>query len=403
MIPRTKKVEEILRWRDRDVIKVLTGVRRCGKSTLLSMVREALVSSGVPRQNIVYLDFESREGIRLNDAAAVWRVIDETKPVSGRRYVFLDEIQRIARFEELVDAIYADKTFDVFMTGSNAWMLSGELSTFLSGRYVEIHVQPLSFAEYIEGTPSVDERRAYLDYVRYGAFPYVRRLVELGFREDVDQYLEGILNTILVKDVSMRTKMSDARTLRRIVDYLFDNISNQTSVKRISDILSASGAKASYHAVENYVDALCKAFLFHRCERIDLKGLEILRSGVKYYTADTGLRWHVNGNRTGDSGRMLENVVYLELLRRSRHVYAGQTKSGREVDFVTRDGDDVAYYQVAENVSDDATLARELAALRDVGDEYPKFLITADWGLPASHNGIRQIGITDFLLSRRQF
>ena len=400
MFARTQKLQEILRWRDRDLIKVLTGVRRCGKSTLLSMVRDQLRQSGVPDSNITYLDFESREGAGLANAESVWHVMDSSGARPGKRYVFLDEVQRLDRFEELVDALYADKTFDVYMTGSNAWMLSGDLATLLSGRYVEIRVDPLSFSEYMDGNPQRDIRLAYLDYIRYGAFPYVRRLVEMDARNDADQYLEGLLNTVLVKDVAARSKLTDTRTLRRIVNYLFDNISNKTSVKRITDVLTSTGGKVSYHSVENYVESLCRAYLFRPCERLNLKGNEILRSGAKYYAIDTGLRWHVNGNRTGDTGRLLENIVYLELSRRSRHVHTGQTRNGREIDFVTQDGDDKAYYQVAESVADGATLERELASLRDAPGDYPKFLVTGDWGLPVNHNGIRQIPIADFLLQR---
>lgn len=399
MFPRTLKVQEILRWRDRDLVKVLTGVRRCGKSTLLALTRDALTASGVPPCNIFSVDFESREGQAFQSVDDVWRALDSLPAVPGRKYVFLDEVQRLDRFENLVDALFADKSFDVYITGSNAWMLSGELATNLSGRYVEIPVQPLSFAEYLEGNPESDRQRAFLDYLRYGSFPYVRKLVEMDARADVGQYLDGILDTVLVRDVASRAKLTDTRTLRRIVAYLFDNVSNLTSVKRIADTLSAAGPKASYHAVESYVDSLCRAFLFRRCERLDVKGLAILRNGAKYYAADTGLRWRLNGNRSGDWGRLLENTVYLELLRRSPHVFAGQTRNGREVDFVTRDADSLAYYQVADSVDAPETLARELAALRDIHDNHPKFLLVGSPPLPANHDGIRQIPILDFLLS----
>lgn len=398
MFKRSHRIEALLKWKDRDVIKVLTGIRRCGKSTLMAMVRDRLMKDGVSETRIAFIDFESREGRSLHTLDDVWRHLDQRLSGQGKKYVFLDEVQNLGRFEELVDALYADKTYDIYLTGSNAWMLSGDLATYLSGRHIEIHVQPLSFEEYMEDNSAKDVAKAFLDYSRYGSFPYVRRLVEMGAASDVGDYLEGIFNTVLMKDVAMRTKMTDVGTLRRIACYMFDNISNLTSVKRISDVLSSAGGKASYHAVDAYVESLCRAFLFYRCDRVNVKGLELLKSGSKYYASDIGLRYHLNGNRPGDSGRVLENIVYLELTRRSRHVFSGRTRSGKEIDFITRDGDKITYYQVAETVKDPETLKRELAPLAELSDNYPKFLVCADYGNEVMHNGIRQVNVVDFLL-----
>jgi len=401
MYNRSEILSRLLKWRDHDLIKVVTGIRRCGKSVVLQMVRQAILETGVGADRVAFIDFERRGAVDFTTPEEVWSELDRQLTGQGKKYVFLDEVQRVKGFERLVDALYADKQYDCYITGSNAWMLSGELATYLSGRYVELHLMPFSFAEFLEGRKE-DRRDCWLDFNRYGAFPYVRRLLELNDRDGVALYLEGVFNTVLVKDVAMRVKMSDAGTIRRIAAYLFDNIGNLTNVKRICDVLSSTGGKVSYPSVATYVTQLCEAFLFYRCDRVDVRGLELLKAGAKYYAVDVGLRYYLNGNRAGDAGRVLENIVYLELRRRHRAVFVGNTKTGREVDFVTRDGDRIAYYQVAETVRDPETLARELRALADIDDNYPKILITADDALPVMHAGIRQIGIYDFLLNSQE-
>lgn len=398
---RAELLAKLLKWRDRDVIKVVTGIRRSGKSVVMRMARQAIIDSGVRKNRIAFLDFESRETAELTTPEKVWAELDRQLTGRGKKYVFLDEVQRVTGFEKLVDALYANKDYDCYITGSNAWMLSGELATYLSGRYVEIHVTPFSFAEFIDGGDA-DRRDAWLDYTRYGSFPYVRRLLDAGGTEDVGQYLDGVLNTVLLKDVAMRLKLSDVATVRRITGFLFDNVGNLTNVKRICDVLSSCGGKVSYPSVANYVEQLTDAFLFYRCDRVNVRGLEVLKAGAKYYAVDPGLRAYMNGNRAGDAGRILENVVYLELRRRHRMVYVGNTQLGHEVDFVTRDGDQIAYFQVSETVKSPGTLARELRPLEEIRDNFPKTLITGDDGNPVMHNGIRQISIYDFLLKAKR-
>ena len=394
---RDDALAEILKWRDHDLIKVVTGVRRCGKSTLLEQTRDALVASGVDSTRIAYINFEKREFQHLTTPDAVWKELDRRLTGTRRKYVLLDEVQRVEGFERLVDAIHADKQYDCYITGSNAWMLSGELATYLSGRYIELHLFPLSFAEFHDVAAS-HPLDSFLDYSRYGSFPYVRRILDEGRQDDVGQYLEGVFNTVLVKDVASRVKMSDVGTIRRIAFYLFDNVGNITNTKRISDVLSSAGTKVSYPSVSAYVEQLCRAYLFYKCERVDVKGLETLKTGVKYYTVDPGLRYWANGNRAGDSGRVLENIVFLELKRRYKNVFTGSAHNGREIDFVVRKGDEVAYYQVAETVKEVGTLERELRPLRELRDNYPKFLIVGEYGNPVMHDGIRQISAYDFLL-----
>lgn len=397
MYKRLNLLKEMMKWRDNDVIKVITGIRRCGKSTLMLMAKDAILKSGVASENIAYINFEERKNSFLDSPEKVWNELDRQLIGDGKKYVFLDEVQRVRDFEKLVDGLYADKQYDVYITGSNAWMLSGELASYLSGRYVEIHVTPFSFSEFTADS-NIHRFDAFLDYEKYGSFPFVRYLIEADRKEDAGQYLEGVFNTVLVKDVAMRMKMSDTAALRRIAEYLFDNISNLTSIKRISDSLSETGGKVSYHSVETYIQSLCDAYVFYKCERVNVKGLEIFKSGAKYYAVDTGLRYYLNGNRGGDSGRILENIVFLELKRRFGNVFTAQTKSGKEIDFVTRNHGEIRYFQVAESVRDEKVLARELASLKEVRDNYPKFLITKDFENRIVHDGIEQLNVFDFLL-----
>lgn len=401
IIERKEILDNVLKWRDEDLVKVITGVRRSGKSTVLRMVESSLKESGVRNDCIAYIDFESREYQDLTTKDQVWTELDRQLSGSGKKYVLLDEVQRVKDFELLVDALYADKRYDCYLTGSNAWMLSGELATYLSGRYVAIHVTPLSFSEYVNGI-DLHPIDAFVEYSNFGSFPFVRKMVEDGRQHDVGQYLEGIFNTVLLKDVAIRTKMSDTETLQRIAMYLFDNIGNLTNTKRISDGLTSAGGKVSYPSVVAYLKNLCDAFLFYKCERVDVKGLALLKTGAKYYAVDTGLRYWMNGNRAGDSGRVLENIVYLELLRRHRNVFTVVTRNGHEIDFVTRDGDDIRYYQVSESVKSTETLERELRPFKEIRDNYPRFLITADYGKPIMHEGIRQLSVYDFLLNTEE-
>ena len=234
VIERKEILENVLKWKDEDLVKVITGVRRSGKSTVLRMIESSLKASGVSNDCIAYIDFECREYLSLTTKEQVWEELDRQLTGSGKKYVLLDEVQRVRDFELLVDALYADKQYDCYLTGSNAWMLSGELATYLSGRYVAIHVTPLSFSEYVNGL-DMHPLDAFVEYSNFGSFPFVRKMVEIGRQNDVGQYLEGIFNTVLLKDVALRAKMSDTETLQRISAYLFDNIGNLTNTKRISD------------------------------------------------------------------------------------------------------------------------------------------------------------------------
>lgn len=398
MIERTEFLDLLWKWKDRDLIKVLTGVRRCGKSTALGMFADRLVASGVASESILRMNFEDEafDSIRSVGEARAW--LDAHRPKVGRTYVFLDEVQRIPEFERLVDGLHHRGDTDVYVTGSNARMLSGDLATYLSGRYVELHLQPLSFGEFASGSGrDPDAPAIWGDFLRFGAFPYV---LSLG-RDPilVDGYLEGLFNTILVRDVMQRTDIHDARRLGDVARYLFDNVGNLTSIGRIADTLTSAGTKTAFATVEAYVDALCASFLFRKAERFDVRGREILKSGGKYYAADMGLRGTVLGHRPGDSGRMLENVIYNELVRRGGCVFVGRC-GALEIDFVVRRGGETAYYQVAETLRGEGVLKRELRPLQDLRDNYPKTIITLDPTPPSSEDGIRCVNAVDFLLRR---
>ncbi|MBR4611122.1 MAG: ATP-binding protein [Kiritimatiellae bacterium] len=395
MIPRSKPLESLWKFADKQLIKVVTGIRRCGKSTLLEMF-QAELKQRRPDANIIKLDFERAEARDVDSAKALYSKVAAALSPSRRNYVFLDEIQHVEHFEEAVDSLFARKDADIYITGSNSQLLSGEIATLLSGRHVEIHLQPLSFAEYRSARQSPESVSAvWNEYVKFGGFPYALEFIP--DEDAVDTYLEGLFNTIVMKDVIQRKKISDPASLERIVRFLFDNIGNMTTVKAICDALAAGGRKIAPQTVDGYVEGLREAFVVLRADRFDLRGRELLKTGAKYYASDMGLRRHILGGAFRDYGRVLENLVYLELLRRCRNVHVG-VLSPYEIDFVSGPEDAREYWQVAASVRDEATLARELRPLQELRDNYPKWLITLDDDPPMDYGGIRQISALDFFL-----
>lgn len=397
MIKRDETLAKLRKFADKRLVKVVTGIRRCGKSTALAMFREELKGK-VPNANFVVLDFERAENRGIRTAEALYQRVAGALADGRGNYVFLDEIQHVEKFEEAVDALYARGDCDLYVTGSNSRLLSSEIATLLSGRHVEIHMQPLSFAEFLSArrNKAADVAGAWRDYVRFGSFPYATEFIPDA--EAVDIYLEGLYNTIVMKDVVQRRKISDPALLERIVRYLFDNIGNVTTVKAVCDALSAGGRKVAPQTVDHYVEGLREAFIVRRADRYDLRGRELLKTGAKYYASDMGLRRHVLGGAVRDYGRILENLVYLELLRRGREVHVGTSQGGGEIDFVAVMPGGLEYWQVAATVRDAATLARELRSLRERRDNYPKWLVTLDDDPPIDHDGIRQIPAFDFFL-----
>jgi predicted AAA+ superfamily ATPase len=385
--------------KDEHIIKVIVGVRRCGKSTLLEMFRDELLGSGVMKDQLVFLNFEEPEN--LGDAED-WRGIYD-RILTGlapdrMNYIFLDEVQAVSGFERMVDGLYVKKNVDLYITGSNARFLSSELATLLSGRYIEIQMLPFSFAEFVSAfdrTKRPDD--LFWDYMNYGSFPQAADFLASGKVAAVNDYLTGIFNTVLIKDAMARQGVGNVKTASNIVRFAFDNIGNITSPKSISDAMTSNGQAVSRPTVTNYLSALSESYLLYPVERYDVKGKKLLQNLEKYYTVDTGVRKALLGAKADrDIGRVLENIVYLELLRRENVVRTGRTGS-REVDFVTTGkSGDTAYYQVAYTVRDEKTLERELASLQ-TGDSNPKFLLTMD---PEERNfdGIRQINAVKWLL-----
>jgi predicted AAA+ superfamily ATPase len=400
MIERPVYFGKLEKLRGTDIIKVITGVRRSGKSTLLRMYQGILRESGVDADQISHYDLEDPANL---DHAGNWRKFYD-RIVAGLRpgvmnYVFLDEIQNVADFERLADGLFIKKNVDLYLTGSNAYFLSSDLATLLSGRYVEIEILPLSFAEYMSALDDkTDAAGKFNDYLYAGGFPGTMK-----FRRDaetVDEYLAGIQNTVMFKDVISRTGVNDRRTLESVAAFMFDNIGNITSAKGIADTLASKGRKVSHSTVERYIDALTDSLLFYPVEKTGLKGKKLLYAQKKYYAVDTGLRRLSLGAREGeDLGRLLENVVYFELTRRHRAIRTGKIGPA-EVDFVVtgKDGH-TEYYQVAWTLRGEQTLERELSPLEKIRDHNPKYILSMDAEEPV-YNGIRQLNAVKWLLGK---
>lgn len=396
MIGRSAYLNKLTSFRDRELIKVITGVRRCGKSTLLQLFRDRLVADGIDEGRITFVNFEDMDNERLTDPNELHRYILSRLVPGAMNYVFLDEIQNVRDFPRVLDSLFIRKNVDLYVTGSNAHMLSGEIVTLLAGRYVEISMLPFSFGEYLTFLGDrTDLSRKFADYVRFGSFPYA---IALGSDPEKNRdYLGGIYNTVILKDVIARRGISDFLMLESVVRFMADNIGSLLSTKKISDTMGSNGRKISTHTVESYVSALRDAFVFYRAKRYDVRGRQLLKTNDKYYIVDPGLRYYLLGARAGDIGKLLENVVYLELLRRGYDVYVGRAGEC-EIDFVALKGGERQYYQVAASVRDQDTMHRELRPLDALSDHYPKYLLTLDDDPPVDHNGIRQINAIDFLL-----
>ena len=395
MIKRDIYLKKLIGFKDHPLIKVITGIRRCGKSTLLELFKEYLLENGVENDRIISINFEDMNFSNLDDAQKLHDFVDSRLKKNAKNYVFLDEIQKVADFQKAVDSLYIKKNVDIYITGSNAHLLSGELATLLSGRYVEIEMLPLSFKEYIEFTGKNDLSRKFADYVRYSSFPFAVYLNNDAGK--VRDYLSGIYNTVILKDVVAKKKIADMLMLESVVRFMFDNIGSLMSTKKIADTMTSDGRKISTHTVESYISALMDSFIIYRAKRYDVKGKQYLKTNDKYYICDIGLRSFLLGNKGGDAGYVLENVIYLELLRRGYDVYVGKV-GDKEVDFVAIKQDTVEYYQVALTVRDENKLKTELASLQAISDHNPKYLLTLDDDPPANHNGIKQINAIDFLM-----
>ena len=397
MIERDRYLSSLSRWKDKDAIKVITGVRRCGKSTLMEQWKARLQSSGVDPRQIIHINLELLENESLLEYHALHDAVLSRCENELMHYVLLDEVQNVPDFQKAIDSLQVRRNIDLYITGSNACLLSGTLATLLSGRYVEIRMLPFSFAEYAaahEGEAS--QTRLWSNFLHDGSFPAITML---GDDETLTfDYLDGILNTILVKDVSQRTG-SSATALRQLCAFLYDNAGNLSSPSSIAKAMTAAGNSVSAPTVARYLEGLEAAFLIYPADRYDLRGKRIMKQEKKYYAVDMGLRRILCSNSMRDTGRMLENIVFLELLRREKNVYVGQGPTG-EVDFVTNGPTGVKYWQVSESTAHEKTLRRELSSFEGVRDNYPKTLLTLDDAREQSYDGIRRVYALDWLMGK---
>ena len=399
MIERTEYLKQLKAFKDKDLIKVVTGIRRCGKSTLFDLFIDYLKEMGVKDEQIIKINLEDPDYNFVNYKDFYDFVNGKIKK-DKKYYVFLDEVQTVPLFQKAVDGLYIKKNVDVYITGSNAYLLSGELATLLSGRYVEIKMLPLSFREYL-GNFDDKEKSSYeyfLDYMKFGGMPGNLSIIRDNVNS-LDMYLEGIFTTVVYKDIMTRNNISDKLLIESILKFIFDSIGSPISTKRISDTLTSKGLSTSNHTVDNYISAFLDSYLIYKAERFDVKGKNLLARDYKYYVVDQGLRSYLLGKRAdSDMGHILENIVYLELLRRGYIVYVGKVDD-LEVDFVAQNRDGLRYYQVALSVRDDGVLERELRSLQRTGDYYPKYLLTLDMDLRADYEGITKINVVDWLLN----
>lgn len=398
MIERTQYLELLKRFKDKDLIKVITGIRRCGKSTLFDLYIKYLKSNKIKSNRIININLENPE-YHFENYMELYNYVKEQIKDNEKYYVFLDEVQNVPEFQKAVDGLYIKKNIDLYITGSNAYLLSGELATLLSGRYIEIKMLPLSFKEYLSAFSDKKESkdREFLEYLKNGGMPGNISILETN-PNDIDKYLDGIFSTVVYKDIMARNNITDKTILENVIKYIYDSIGSPISTKKISDTLTSKGISTSNHTAENYVTAFLESFLIYKAERFDVKGKNLLARDYKYYAVDTGLRSYLLGKKANsDMGHLLENVIYLELLRRGYKVYVGKVDD-YEIDFVAENREGIKYYQVALSVRDEKVLERELRALERTGDHYPKYLLTLDVDLETDYNGIIKKNVVDWLL-----
>lgn len=395
-INRDAYLNRLIALKDKKVIKIITGVRRCGKSTLMEIFKDYLMQNGVNKENMISINFEDYDFYDLREPRKLYDYIKERLDNEKQTYIFLDEIQHVKDFPNVVDSLFIKNNVDIYITGSNAYMLSSEIATLISGRYIEISMLPLSFAEYVSATGDQKElTRKYIDYIENSSFPYTLEMRDQA--SEIKSYLDAIYNTVVVKDIATRMGLSDVFVLESITRFMFDNIGNPLSMKKIADTMTSDGRKIDVKTVEKFINGLTESFILYKANRYNVKGKQYLKTLEKYYVVDIGLRYALLGTRSIDVGHILENVVYLELLRRGYDVYVGKVDE-TEVDFVAMTNKKTLYFQVSATVRDEKTLQRELKPLQSINDHYPKFLLTLDDDPEADFNGIRKVNALDWLL-----
>ena len=397
LIQREQYLAFLRRHKDQDVIKVVSGVRRCGKSTLFELFKQELLASGVKANQIISINFEDLEYEPLQEYHALHEYIVERLIPDIPVYVFLDEVQHVVQFEKVVGSLFVKPNVDIYITGSNAYFMSSDIATLLTGRYVQVEMLPLSFKEFHSAysQQNLSDMDIYNLYIEHSSFP---RLVHVEDDESIDEYLESILNTVVLKDIVTRLKITDVPLLLDIIKYLLANIGSLINPTKIANTLTSYGRKTDNKTVEKYLQGLKDGLLIYEVDRFDVKGKALLQRNAKYYVVDSAFRKFLLSRTDSDRGHILENIVYLELVRRGYRVYVGHLQNG-EIDFVAKKPHRLEYYQVSYTVMEDTTLRRELSPLEQLDDNYPKYLLTMDVLYKTdNHNGIEQKNVLDWLL-----
>lgn len=413
MINRPQYLKELHSFKDSNIIKVVTGVRRCGKSTLFDLYKAELLKQGVTEKQIQIIKFEELENEKLLDYRNLHQHVMDNIVKDKQNYIFLDEVQNVPDFQKAVRSLFEKPNIDLYLTGSNSRLQSGQWATSLAGRYVEIKMYPLSFKEFCstyseEALHNLD--KIYQDYLMYSSFPYALYFLQQKSQDvlkQINTYIEGIFDTIILRDIMENSGISEESRLRRVIKFMASCIGSEISIKKISDTITSDGLKILPPTVENYIDGFKNAHILYQADRYDIKGKKILKTLNKFYFVDMGIRQYLLGNTDSDSGHILENIVYLELLRRGYKVYVGKLnvkdKDGKyknlEIDFIAENSQGIEYYQVTNSVLDENVLKRELASLDAVRNHYPKFVLTRDYGT-ANYNGIKKLNVLEWLLNK---
>ena len=397
MIQRPEYLNELKRFKDKELIKVVTGIRRCGKSTLLEMFKDYLLQTGIEEEQIISINLEDLKYNFINNYMDLYKYINEKLNLNKKNYVFIDEIQIITDFQKVADSLYLNKNIDLYITGSNANLLSSELSTLLSGRYIEIKMLPLSFKEYKDALGLENLEEVYKRYISLSSFPYTINLQE----DEISRYLGTLYNDVIIKDVMIRKGISDETMLKSVASFALDNIGNLVSINSIANTMISDGRKINVRTVEKYLEGFTESFFLYKASRYDIKGKQYLRTGEKYYVSDLGLRYFMLGRKIGDRGHILENIVYLELLRRGYDVYIGKIDD-YEVDFVAVDSNGKRYIQVCETLKDNENkiLKRELNSLQKINDNYEKTILTMDKIPMSNEEGIIVRNVLSWLIDK---
>lgn len=404
MIERTIYLTQLESWKDKQIIKVITGIRRCGKSTLLKQFQKRLLDAGIDDAQIISINFEDMDYEELLDYRKLYQYLKENIIENRKMYIFLDEIQKVAQYENVVDSLFINEAIDIYITGSNSYLFSGQLATNLRGRYIELSMLPLSFKEYFD-YKAKEKQAAFNSYMKTGGFPYLQHLNESD--SQMDMYIEGIYHTVLLRDIEERlnrkykissnSNVTDVALLKSIAKYLSSVIGSPVSIRGITNYLISNERKVSPNTVSDYITALCDSYLYYPVNAMDISGKELLKSNKKYYIVDLGIRNYILPKKRYDLGYSIENIVYFELHRRGYEIYIGKNKN-MEVDFIAKKNNEYTYIQVTASMVEESIFNREMKPLESIKDNYEKIVLTLDEYSAGNYNGIKVVNIIDWLL-----